>query len=78
LLTGLVLVGSGVAAYFSIVVGVGTAAVGLALLAMRRRFVRRRWQRGLKDLLGRIPVYRQVLKKYPWAVVVMPEEPISK
>ena len=54
--------------------GVGVAVVGLALLALKRRLALRSWQRVLKDLLGKVPVYRQVLERYPQAVVVVPNE----
>jgi hypothetical protein len=43
----------------------------IALLWHRRRAARRR-QRRLKGLLGNVPVFRQLLEKYPHAAVVLP------
>jgi hypothetical protein len=73
LLAALLLAVSGVVGYFEIIWGVGTVAVGLALLALLRRFAWRGWQRALKAQLRKVPVYRQVLERYPWAVVVLPK-----
>jgi hypothetical protein len=73
LLGALLLAASGALGYFSPAIAVGTAAVGLALLVLMRAFAVRRWQRSLKGLLGKVPAYRQVLEKYPRAVVVLSE-----
>jgi hypothetical protein len=69
----LLLAVSGLAGYFHVAAGVGLAAVGLVLLAWLRRRASRGRQRGLKGLLRKVPVYRQVLERYPRAVVVMPQ-----
>jgi hypothetical protein len=72
LLLALLLIASGTLGYFNWITGIGLAVVGLALFALKRCLALRRWQRSLKVLLSRVPVYRQVLKRYPWAVVVVP------
>jgi hypothetical protein len=74
----LLLAASAVLAYFAIFAGVGLAVVGLAFLLLKRRLALRRWQSGLKELLGKVPVYRQALKRYPWAVVIVPEAESDK
>jgi hypothetical protein len=74
LLTAVLLAASGVVGYFNFVAGIGLAAVGLVALVVTRCLILRRWQNVLKGLLCKIPVYRQVLKRYPYAVVVMPKE----
>jgi hypothetical protein len=78
LLTLLVLAASGTLAHFSLAIGIGTAAVGLILLVLIRRIDIRNWQRGLKALLRKVPVYRQVLERYPWAVIVFPHKGTDK
>jgi hypothetical protein len=72
LLAVLLLAASGILGYFSLAIGIGTAAVGLVLLAVMRNLALRNWQRSLKDLLGKVPAYRQVLARHPWTVVVLP------
>jgi hypothetical protein len=69
----LLLVVGGALGHFSLAIGVSTAAVGLALLVLLRALAVTSWQRSLKGLLGKVPVYRQVLKWYPRAVVVLPD-----
>jgi hypothetical protein len=58
--------------YFDVLTGVGVAAIGLALLTLTRWLALKSWQQALKALLGKVPVYRQVLDRYPQAVVVVP------
>jgi hypothetical protein len=65
---------SGIVGYFQLLASIGLAIVGLVVLMVTRRFALRRWQRVLKGLLRKVPVYRQVLAIYPDAVVVMPKE----
>jgi hypothetical protein len=74
ILAVLLLAFSGVVGYFHLVAGIGLAVVGLALLVATRCLVLRGWQRVLKGLLRKVPLYRQVLERYPYAVVVMPKE----
>jgi hypothetical protein len=61
-----------VVGYFG--VGVGFAAVllaGVGLLLLARRVSWGAWQRTVKGLLRKVPVYRQLLQKYPHAVVAV-------
>jgi hypothetical protein len=74
LLAALLLIVSGLVGYFHVLAGVGLAAVGLALLGWHRLHVSGRRQRALKGLLRKVPVYRQVLERYPRAVVIVPNE----
>jgi hypothetical protein len=74
LVMALLLAASGVVGYFNLVAGTGLAVVGLGLTSITRSLVLRRWQSTLKGLLRKVPVYRQILKRYPRAVVVMPNE----
>jgi hypothetical protein len=68
----LLLAASGILAYFDVAAGVGVAVVGLALITLTRHLALRRSQKALKGLLGKVPVYRQVLERYPRAVVAVP------
>jgi hypothetical protein len=74
LLTALLLVACGIVGYFNVGAGIGVAVVGMVLLVVTRRLALRSWQTGLRALLRKVPVYRQVLERYPRAVVVMPRE----
>jgi hypothetical protein len=76
-LTALLLAASGVVGYFHLVAGVSLAVAGLALLVVVRRLALRGWQGALKGLLRKVPVYRQVLGRYPSALVVLPKEDVS-
>jgi hypothetical protein len=71
LLEAVVVVLGGVLAFINLLMVIGLVAVGLALLVLARRLAVRNWQQKLKRLLGKVPVYRQVLQSYPRAVVVM-------
>jgi hypothetical protein len=73
LLTALLLAASGLVGYFKLMAGIGLAVVGLGPVVVTRRLVLRRWQSMLKGLLRKVPVYREVLKRYPRAVVVVPK-----
>lgn len=55
-----------------IVVGVVSLLVLLVGVARRRSSAVKRWQRNLKDKLGRVPVYAQLLCEYPHSVAVLP------
>ena len=65
---------------FHIGAGFGVVAVGffglfVGLLVWRRRAFRTE-QLTLKKLLAKVPIYRQILERYPWAVVLLsPEAP---
>jgi hypothetical protein len=65
---------SGLVGYFHVAAGVGLAAAGLVLLVWRRRRAFRTRQRALKEMLRKVPLYRQVLQRYPRAIVVLPYE----
>jgi hypothetical protein len=79
LLTALLLAACGVVGYVNLVAGIALGVVGMALLVVMRGLALRGWQRMLRGLLRQIPVYRQVLERYPRAVVVMPKEgPVSQ
>jgi hypothetical protein len=78
LFTVLLLAASGTLAYFSLAIGVGTAAAGLILLLLMRRLTIRSWQQALKVLLRKVPVYRQVLQRYPCAVIVFAHKGADK
>jgi hypothetical protein len=73
LLTILLLAVSGLVGYFHLVAGVALAVVGLVVLGWLGPRVFRRRQQALKALLRRVPVYHQVLERYPWAVVNVSE-----
>jgi hypothetical protein len=73
LLATLLVAVSGIVGYFNLAAGVGLATVGLVLLGWHRHRVLKKRQRALKGLLQKVPVYRQVLARYPRAVVVMPD-----
>jgi heme exporter protein D len=54
--------------------------IGMTVLTLLGVFVKVAWdrrsrQRGLRELLRKEPVYRQVLDRYPNATVLVPEEP---
>jgi hypothetical protein len=74
----LVLAIGGIIAYFHILTGLGVAALGLAVLALTWQFAWSGRQRALKGLLRKVPVYRQVLERYPRAVVVVRSETAAK
>ena len=65
-------------AFFHLAAGVLVAfaglLVGLPVFGLLRFLAHRRQQRSLRDLLRRVPVYRQMLDSYPGAVVVMPSK----
>jgi hypothetical protein len=63
---------AGLVGYFNVLAAIGVAAVGLVALALRRRRTFMRRQRTLKSLLRQVPIYRQILDRYPHAVVVLP------
>jgi hypothetical protein len=69
----LLLLAGGLVTYFHVWAGVGLAAVGLALFVWRKRRIFKQQQRALKAMLRKVPVYRQVLERYPWAVVILPD-----
>jgi hypothetical protein len=73
LLTALLLAASGVVGYLNRLAGIGCAVIGLSLMIAVRSIILRRWQSMLKQLLRKVPVYRQVLKRYSRAVVVIPK-----
>jgi hypothetical protein len=54
------------------VVGIVVGWAGLVGVALWRRASRRGRQRELKQVLGRVPAYRQVLTRYRHAVAVLP------
>jgi hypothetical protein len=54
--------------------GIAVAAVGILGVLLWRWLARRTRQRQLKQLLRRVPVYRQVLADYPNTVVVVAPE----
>jgi hypothetical protein len=58
----------------NIVAGIGVAAVGVLGVLLWRWIARRTRQRELKQLLRRVPVYRQVLADYPDTIVVVAPE----
>jgi hypothetical protein len=58
--------------------GMVMAAAGLALLVLARHLAWKTWQQKLKRMLNKIPVYRQVMQRYPRAVVMMPHGPRSE
>ena len=80
LLAALLLVTSGALAYLCVVgevcvvvIGVALVAlIGLGVIALLRMLAVWRWQRSLKALLRKVPVYRQVLARYPRPVIVVP------
>jgi hypothetical protein len=77
-LTAFLLAASCIVGYFLPVAGIGLAVVALALLVVTRHLAVQSWQGALKGLLRKVPVYRQVLERYPWAVVVMPREEVNR
>jgi hypothetical protein len=66
------LVLSGFLAYCDVLIGVSVMTIGLALFAGQRYLAERRRQRGLKEMLRRVPAYRQILDRYRYAVVLLP------
>jgi hypothetical protein len=74
LLAAILLATSAVVGFFHLVSGIGLVLGGVALLIVTRRLARRRWQGALKVLLRKVPVYRQVLERFPSAVVLMPRD----
>lgn len=75
---GVLLAAGAILGYFHLLTGIGLVAVGLALLALKMPFALRSWQRELKGILRKVPVYRQVLERYPRAVVVIPTDVCEK
>jgi hypothetical protein len=65
-----VLTVSALLTYFGVALGVGVGAAGLALWFWQKRRAWQRRQRELKSLLRHVPVYRQLLDKYPYATVL--------
>jgi hypothetical protein len=65
-----------VTAYFHVVAGLGIAAVGLVAgwlwMALWQTVANRVYQKALKKVLERVPIYRQMLARYPDTVVVIP------
>jgi hypothetical protein len=59
--------------YLALWAGIGLAASGLILIGWQKRLSFNRRQFALKALLGKVPVYQQVLQRYPRAFVVVPE-----
>ena len=57
--------------YFNVWAGMGLAVIGLVLPIIMRRLSLKRWQAELKRVIGTVPVYRQILERYPWAFVVL-------
>lgn len=71
LLAALLLVVAGSVGYFHLLSGIGLAVGGLIVLLGARRLSMRIWQSTVKELLRTVPVYGQVLERYPQAVVVV-------
>ena len=65
----------GMAAYFHIVAGVAMMIVTVLIGTILFRYwsIKSR-QKLLKNILSRVPVYRQMLDSYPYAVVIIPAE----
>jgi hypothetical protein len=59
--------------YLHVVLGVTLGLVSLLVLFWLRSRAAKRQQNRLKNLLQRVPVYGQLLKQYPHAVLVLPE-----
>src|SRR5262249_12644933 len=63
-------------AFFHLGAGLGLLAAGvltvLTWIALSRRLAFKAKQKALKNLVSRVPVYRQMLASYPYAVVVVP------
>lgn len=72
---GFALILGGVAAvlhwFVGVVIMIVTLIVGWFFAPGRVYWAR---QRELKDVLGRVPVYRQMLAGYPYAIVIVPRE----
>jgi hypothetical protein len=60
--------------YFSILLGVVGVVAALAVsYGLMKRTLQRR-QRAIKDVLRKVPVYSQILKRYPYAAVIVLED----
>jgi hypothetical protein len=54
-------------------IGISALVLALATIYLSRIVAQKRRQRVLKELLRKVPLYRQVLDRYPRALVIMPE-----
>jgi hypothetical protein len=59
--------------YLQIFIGLGIVAVSIVLVIGNEYLVLKRRQRSLKHLLRTVPAYGQLLKKFPRAVIVLPQ-----
>lgn len=69
---GLAIAFGGIIGYFDWVIGLAAALMGLLAVAVWRRLVFTSRQKKLKSLLCEVPVYRQVLTRFPSALVIVP------
>jgi hypothetical protein len=60
------------ALFLHYIAALALVVVGIVATALTRRGEVRARQRVLKGILGQTPVYRQMLKSYPYAIVVFP------